>query len=55
MQNNLFYYATKELSQDAFICWLCIFAIDDFRCKDEALSECARHILCKFIGVARKA
>ena len=22
MENNIFKYATKELSQDAFICWL---------------------------------
>ena len=31
MKNNLFNYATSELSQDAFICWLCSFALPDAR------------------------
>ena len=29
MKNNLFSYATSELSQDAFICWLCSFALPE--------------------------
>lgn len=27
--NNLFGYATNELSQDAFICWLLSFAMEE--------------------------
>ena len=50
MKNNLFYYATKELSQDAFICWLCSYAGEGTASKDTALTECAEHLLCEFIG-----
>lgn len=50
MVNNLFTYATKELSQDAFICWLCSFAINETECKDNALKKCAEALLCEFIG-----
>jgi hypothetical protein len=34
---NLFHYATSELSQDAFICWLLDWANPDNKEKDEAL------------------
>ena len=47
MQNNLFYYATKELSQDAFICWLMSFARKDSK-KDDGLRECARDFIKQF-------
>lgn len=50
MKNNLFSFATKELSQDAFICWLCSFAKDDIECEEDALRKCAKHLLCEFIG-----
>lgn len=53
MNNNLFNFATKELSQDAFICWLCSFAIDDVECEEEALRECARDLVCDFLSVDR--
>lgn len=49
MKNNLFYYATKELSQDAFICWLCSFALEDANKDDEELVKCAKTIICEFM------
>ena len=48
MNNNLFQYATSELSQDAFICWLLSYAIKDCE-KDEVLTECAKEFLRFFI------
>jgi hypothetical protein len=49
-RNNLFDYATKELSQDAFICWLLTFAMKDHELEDLALASCAREILAYFTG-----
>ncbi len=48
MENNLFYYATSELSQDAFICWLLSFAYKNCD-KNPALTECAKDMLRLFI------
>lgn len=48
MNNNLFRYATSELSQDAFICWLLSYAIKDCD-KDEALTNCAKEFIRFFI------
>ena len=48
MNNNLFQYATSELSQDAFLCWLLSYAIKDCD-KDKALTECAKEFLRFFI------
>lgn len=46
---NLFKYATKELSQDAFICWLLSHATEDGWNEEPKLRECAidfmNHIL----------
>lgn len=39
--NNLFCYATGELSQDAFLCWLCSYATDEGWNEDTQLRECA--------------
>lgn len=47
MKNNLFYYATSELSQDAFVCWLCSFAFNTN--TDEALHKCAKQLLVMFV------
>ncbi|MPM18936.1 hypothetical protein SDC9_65354 [bioreactor metagenome] len=44
-RNNLFNYATKELSQDAFICWLLAFAMTEHELENLALASCAREIL----------
>ncbi len=49
LKNNLFYYATKELSQDAFICWLCSHSLEGFRYLDEELTKCADDFLCLFM------
>lgn len=48
MSNNLFSYATSELSQDAFICWLLSFAMKDCK-KDDNLSACAKDFIRFFI------
>lgn len=48
LKNNLFEYATSELSQDAFICWLASYAHEEAE-KDEALNECARKMLEMFV------
>jgi len=48
LKNNLFEYATSELSQDAFICWLASYAHEEAE-KDAALNECARKMLEIFV------
>lgn len=48
MKNNLFTYATSELSQDAFICWLMSFAMKDAR-PDKGLRRCAVAFIKEFI------
>ncbi len=48
MKNNLFSYATSELSQDAFICWLCSFALNGAR-PNPALRDCAHSMLKVFV------
>lgn len=47
MQNNLFNYATSELSQDAFISWLASFALEGS--PDPVLRECAIQLLIMFV------
>lgn len=47
MRNNLFYYATSELSQDAFICWLTSFALEGS--KDPLLQKCAKQLIALFV------
>lgn len=42
---NIFNYATSELSQDAFICWLLSFALKENHGKDSALEACALDVL----------
>lgn len=49
LQNNLFSYATKELSQDAFICWLCSYALEDAEKSDEQLILCAKKMVYEFM------
>ena len=48
IKNNLFNYATSELSQDAFICYLASFAYKNAN-KDSALTECARNLFHLFV------
>ena len=47
--NNLFYYATKELSQDAFICWLCSFSLDEADKTDNELVKCSQNLISTFL------
>ena len=49
MKNNIFFYATKELSQDAFICWLMSYAMKNAK-KDEGLCQCAKDLIRQFVG-----
>ncbi len=48
LQNNLFNYATSELSQDAFICWLLSHAMKEFETQDAELTKCAKDFLRQF-------
>lgn len=50
MLNNLFSYATNELSQDAFLCWLLSFAVKGCN-KDAALKSCAQEFLRIFTNI----
>ena len=50
LQNNLFHYATSELSQDAFICWLLSHAMPEYEAKDPELTKCAKAFLHEFIN-----
>ncbi|WP_314762826.1 PD-(D/E)XK nuclease family protein [uncultured Selenomonas sp.] len=43
--NNLFAYATSELSQDAFICWLMSHLLEENVDKNHTLTACARDLL----------
>jgi len=49
LRNNLVNYATSELSQDAFICWLCSFSLEGVECDDEELKKCSRSFICKLL------
>jgi len=44
-QPNLFSYATSELSQDAFICWLLSWASPKLKDSDKDLHECATKLI----------
>ena len=52
MKNNLFSYATSELSQDAFLCWLLSFSLEDAK-SDIALQLCSKEILKLFVPELR--
>lgn len=45
IRNNLFFYATSELSQDAFICYILSFAMKEYKNNDRELSKCANELL----------
>ena len=49
LKNNIFFYATKELSQDAFICWLSSYALDEADNSDKELVSCARMFICELL------
>ena len=48
---NLFSWATSELSQDAFICWLMSFALKENHGKNPALESCALDLIHKIPGL----
>lgn len=48
MKNNLFYYATSELSQDAFLCYLASFALTGAK-DDPILRSCAKSLLTEMV------
>ncbi|MDY6291309.1 MAG: PD-(D/E)XK nuclease family protein [Succiniclasticum sp.] len=48
IKNNLFSFATSELSQDAFICYLVSFALED-SIVHPVLNTCARNMLHLFV------
>ncbi len=48
LKNNLFNYVTSELSQDAFLCWLASYALEDAE-PDDTLRSCAREMLELFV------
>lgn len=47
--NNLFNYATSELSQDAFICWVLSYVHEESVCGDCALRRCAVRLIQEFV------
>ena len=53
MQNNnrpnIFEIATKELSQDAFITWLLMWANDSYKATDEDLHQCGKEFVSTLI------
>jgi hypothetical protein len=49
-QPNLFSYATSELSQDAFICWLLSWASPKFEDIDKNLHDCSKKLIGAFFG-----
>lgn len=48
-KNNLFNFATSELSQDAFICWLMNFAHASHLKEEPVITECAKKLLSRII------
>ena len=49
-QPNLFSYATSELSQDAFICWLLAWASPEYENTDKDLHQCAVTFISALFG-----
>lgn len=50
LTNNLFNYATSELSQDAFLCWLLSYAQNkDYNGDDAKLKICAQSLIKVFL------
>ncbi len=49
---NLFDYATSELSQDAFLCWLMAWANQDQIQNDKLLNKCACNFIRELLGIS---
>ena len=48
-RRNIFEIATKELSQDAFITWLLMWANDSYKATDEDLHQCGKEFVSTLI------
>lgn len=48
---NLFHYATSELSQDAFICWLLAHGMKEHQAEDSLLCACALDFIHRVPGL----
>lgn len=48
---NLFHYATSELSQDAFICWLLAHGMEEHQAEDPLLCACALDFIRRVPGL----
>ena len=53
MRPNLFQFATKELSQDAFICWLLAWADTKVAAEDKALNELGLSVVNHLLDICR--
>ena len=51
---NIFEYATKELSQDAVICWLLAWAQPSMKCLDEGMHEAGQIFLQSLLDLFKK-
>ena len=51
---NIFKYATKELSQDAFIFWLLDHANPKYENVNQALKNCALSLISEFFKLENK-
>ena len=51
---NLFTYATSELSQDAFICWLAKWADPKYKNIDQALHQAGQEFVVSMIQKVKK-
>ena len=49
MKPNIFEIATKELSQDAFITWLLMWADDSYKATDEDFHQCGKEFVSTLI------
>ena len=52
MRPNLFKFATKELSQDAFLAWLIQWASPEYKSQDVLLWECATRFVKKLLSLS---
>ena len=54
LSNNLFNYATSELSQDAFICYLMSFLLEENIKKNKMLNMCAVDLINEMLKIISK-
>ena len=47
--NNIFTYATSELSHDAFICWLIMWGNAEYASTNKELYDCAQNLIREFL------